>query len=366
MKLADVKNIAGIQFIYPSELKEQLYKRFSSIYELGKACDRDTLRQFAKEFCGDTRKLKKEELVELVWAQLKDQAEKTEIATQFLIDKSAPTNATDIALLIGKGLSPQTVCACILATLVTYKDLKGHTHNYEDSTIVKTYLPKINRVLLTHGEFGQVVSKLVNNHFKAARLEVDKTTDIRVVERHNDLKPISQTTIQTFIESVVERCESGSKICWLSVGLALGLLTGRRQAEIFGDAEFVKVDATHIMFSGQMKMKSRQDVGAYVIPVFNADWVVMLIGKLTEADKRGKTKVYVNETISANYSRTPRLTKPLGLSFFKDSRVAYALYHCTYSKPESITIQAYLGRLMGHGEHDLETSNSYQKFKLVD
>jgi len=367
MKLADVKNIAGIQFIYPSELKEQLYKRYSSPYELSKGCDRDTLRQFAKEFGDDTRKLKKDELIELIWAQLKEQTERTETAIKFLIDKSAPVNASDINRLMSGDLSPDSVSDAILASLVTYKDLQGHSHKYEGSTIVKTYLPKINRALLEHGDEGKAVSKRLNNKMKATRMEVKQVTKRSLVGRHNDLKPISEGAMLRFVGSVVSQCESGHvSNNWLSVGLALGLTTGRRQAEIFGDSTFTKIDDTHIEFSGQMKIRGTRDDVPYVIPVLNADEVIMLLEYLTHAGKRHKTPAYVNKTVSTGYSRAPHLIKPLGLSFFKDSRVAYGLYHCAHTKPESITIQAYLGRLMGHGENDLETSNSYQKFNLVD
>ena len=365
MKLTDVKTISGIQFIYPSELKEQLYKKFSSPYELGK-CDRDTLRQFAKEFGSDSRQLKKEELVNVVWGYLKAQIERTETSIKFLIDKNAPVNATDISRLMNQNLSPQSVSDTILASLVTYKDLQGHTHRYEGSTIVKTYLPKINRALLEHGDEGKAVSRVLNNKMKDVRIEVKRATARSVVERHNDLKPISEGAMLRFIESVVSQCESGMKGNWLSVGLALGLLTGRRQAEIFGDSTFTKIDDTHIEFSGQMKIRGTRDDNPYTIPVINADEVIMLLEYLSSAGKRGKTPSYVNKTVSTGYSRSPQLIKPLGLSFFKDSRVAYGLYHCAHSKPDSITIQAYLGKLMGHGENDLETSNSYQKFNLVD
>jgi len=367
MKLADVKNIAGIQFIYPSELKEQLYKRYSSPYELGKGCDRDTLRQFAKEFGDDTRKLKKDELIDMVWAELRGQVEKTETAIKFLIDKSAPVNASDINRLMSGDLSPDSVSDAILASLVTYKDLQGHSHSYEDSTIVKTYLPKINRALLQHGDEGKAVSKRINNKVKSRRIAVKKATKINKVKEHNNLKPISEGAMLRFIEAVVSQCESGHvSNNWMAVGLALGFLAGRRQSEIFGDSTFTKIDDTHIEFSGQKKMRGTRDDVPYTLPVINADWVIVLLEYLTKADKRGKTSAYVNKTICTCYSRAPRLIKPLGLDFFKDSRVAYGLYHCAHTKPESITIQAYLGKLMGHGENDLETSNSYQKFNLVD
>jgi len=365
MKSTDVKSIAGIQYVYPSELKEQIYKRYTSPHELG-ICDRDTLRQFAKVFGGDTRKLKKEELVKMVWGHLQLQIERTEASVKFLIDMNAPVNATDIANLMGKDLSPQTVCDCILASLTTYKDFKGHVHKYEGSTIVKTYLPKINRALLEHGAMGKAVSRILNNQMKATRLEVNRVTTRSIVERQNDLKPISESAVLRFIESAVGQCEAGGKGAWMAVGIALGLTTGRRQAEIFGDAVFKKIDDTHIEFSGQMKIRGTRDDAPYVIPVVNADDVMLLLEYLTNAGKRGKTPAYVNMTITPGYSRAPHLIKPLGLSFFKDSRVVYALYHSVHSKPANIALNAYLGRILGHGEQDLETSNSYQKFNLVD
>ena len=365
MKETDVKSIAGIQYVYPSELKEQIYKRYSSPHELG-ICDRDTLRQFAKVFGADTRKLKKEELVNMVWGHLQLQIKKTAASVKFLIDMNAPVNASDIANLMGKDLSPQTICDCILASLDTYRDHKGHIHKYEDSTIVKTYLPKINRALLEHGVMGKAVSRIMNNKMRPVMMEVNQATNSHTVKLQNDLKPISESAVLMFIESAVAKCAVGGKADWMVVGLALGLMTGRRIAEIFGDSTFTKIDDTHIEFSGQMKTRGTRDDKPYVIPVVNADEVMVLLEYLTNAGKRGKTASYVNATITPGYSRAPHLIKPLGLDFFKDSRVVYALYQSVHDKPANIALNAYLGRILGHGAEDLGTSNSYQKFNLVD
>lgn len=366
MKLTEIKSIDGIKFVSVRELKEQLSKRYSSSYELARGCDRDRLRQIAKEFGGDTRKLKKDELVELVWMTIKEQDKKTESPSDFLFDRNAPVNASDIDRLMRQDILPQSICDAILSSLVVYTDFQGNIHKYENSTIVKTYIPKINRILDYYGEEGKAVSRCINYAVKAIRMEVKIQSNHNVAELHKSLKPISESAILHFIDTVVNQCESGMIGNWLSAGLALGLLTGRRQAEIFGDAGFVKIDDTHIEFSGQMKVRGTRDDIPYSIPVINADQVLLLLEYLKNAGKRGKTTAYVNKTISTGYSRAPHLIKPLGLSFFKDSRVAYGLYHCSHNKPVNFSNRAYLGLLMGHGEDDMDTSRSYEKFTLVD
>jgi len=361
--VSDLKIIAGIAFKQPSELKEKLFLAYANTHELGRL-DRDTLRQFGKEFGGDTRKLKKAELVELVWAAIESQGRKNEDAARFLLDKTAPVNAVDIALLMDKDLSPQTIKDIILSSMVTYTDCNGNEHRYEASTIIKTYIPKINKILLSFGELGSAVHRLLNDDLEEMRAKVNAITKQNTWSNHQNLIPISEREVNNFIAQTVLKC-SNTHINWLDVGLALGLLTGRRQAEIFGTGKFSKVDETHILFSGQLKTKGREDVGSYVIPVINATWVIILLDKLTELGKRDKELSYINKTISTCYARTCTAISKLGLTVYKDSRVAYALYHCNYTKPVEITDTAYCSSLMGHTVGDLTTAQSYEKFRLV-
>lgn len=358
------KTIAGISFTHPSELKEKLYRIYSSTYELTRL-DRDTLRQFAKEFGKDVRKLKKVELVESIWTAIESQSQKNDEAAKFLLDKTAPVNAIDIAVLMDKGLSSETVRDIILASLRTYTDHNGIEHKYEASTVIKTYLPKINTILLGYGDDGARIHYLLNKAVEPERNMVHAITKGNTVAKHNNLKPISSSAIVEFISNTVSRC-SGSRVNWLNVGLALALLTGRRQGEIFGAGKFVKVDDTHVLFSGQLKTKTREDVGGYTIPVVDADWVMLLIDTLTELGKRGKELAYINKTISTCYSRNADSLKALGLDSFKDTRVSYALYHCENTKPLTMSDDSYRSVLMGHGSNDIETGLSYVKYRLVE
>ena len=360
------KTIAGIQFYTPNQLKEGIFKRYATEYELSRL-DRDTLRQFGKEFEADVRKLKKGELVSLIWNALQAERDRIAEVSKELLIGLAPIKAADIELMNVKGFTPERTADSIIAKLTCYIDSTGEVVNYTISTQTKTYLPSVNALLTAYGQWGLEVTSLLRKHYRQVTDTVNKHTQSGVVEKNNNLIPLSESKMLGFIETIkTKMVYSPTKLNWQEVGVALALLTGRRLAELFGEAVFEKVDETTVRFTGQLKVKARGDIGGYEIPVIDADLVIELDRWLEAADRKHITPDRVNKNISVAFSRNKvQHLDIVGLAAFKNTRDAYAVYHLTKHKPNHMTVNAYTGSIMGHSPEDVVTANSYQKYYLV-
>ena len=77
---------------------------------------------------------------------------------------------------------------------------------------------------------------------------------------------VTEGLIDAYLEKSVALLRSSS---YLDLIIALSALTGRRTAEIATSAEFKCLDASTILFNGQLKVKGKLDVGPYEIPTLH-------------------------------------------------------------------------------------------------
>jgi Telomere resolvase len=238
--------------------------------------------------------------------------------------------------------------------------------NYAPSTIVKTILPDVAKLITAgyKGEDGQVVKGSLYARFKTMRDLVHKDTNLKVVEACNNRVLTEWEPLSTFVSNVFSNVETST---WKHLSFAIGLATGRRMSEVHGmDTVFEVVSEDTLIFEGQLKTKSREDVGAYEIPtLFPATQVYQAWLKLRELGKASLTPQDVNKKLSKALStEMPKdiqdIKKQSNLLAYKDLRDCYAAF-CHLKKPETMSTNAYLSKIMGHGENDLETASTYDK-----
>jgi hypothetical protein len=243
--------------------------------------------------------------------------------------------------------------------------LKGN--GYADSSIVKTYLPDIYKAIKAYGgENAEDTIRLLKHRFSPTTKAVNAADDANVVEHSNSVRPVFWEPIAAFLDGL--DIDSAS---WKHLSVFLALATGRRMAEIHGTATaFHATDNEHVMFTGQLKTKEReQGAEPYIIKTL-AD-----ASRVVAAWERLKTL----RAPLAPHDVNRKLSKPLssempasilalydasGILKYKDMRDIYAAKMLD-DKPVTMTANAFVARCMGHGADDLSTANTYQKIRIA-
>jgi hypothetical protein len=241
---------------------------------------------------------------------------------------------------------------------------------YAPSTIVKTVLPDIAKLITAFYQHddGNAVKGSLYARFKSLRDAVHKSTNIKVVESCNDRAITDWTVLSPFVANILDNIETSS---WKHLSFAVALATGRRMSEVHGVATvFSFVDDSHLMFEGQLKTKERKDIKPYEIPcLFDAAKVIKAWEKLRELGRASYQPEEVNKRLSKALSNEmPKDIQDIktasNLTTYKDLRDCYAAY-CRITKPESMSTNAFLANIMGHGENDLQTASTYDKRGIV-
>jgi hypothetical protein len=152
---------------------------------------------------------------------------------------------------------------------------------------------------------------------------------------------------------------------WKHTAIALALATGRRPIELFRTGDFKVVNSNTVEFSGQAK-KKLADSESYEIPVlFDASVCVSAIDHMRNLLALGKrlTNDQVNQkTAKPLADRMQRIFGDDAIEFY-GLRAAYARYVLrNFYYAEHGTEEAFLAKILGHEEHDL---NSVQHYKTV-
>ena len=158
--------------------------------------------------------------------------------------------------------------------------------------------------------------------------------------------------------------------------VALCALTGRRSYEIGCTASFEKIDHSTVLFAGQAKGKTRDDLLPYPIPLLtDADTVIDALNKLRN-DKPvliGMDSEYYHQRCAkelrkaamkyySEFFKTAELKKHITTH---DLRSAYA--EIVYSWAENPPIKTnYFRKILGHGDGDTGTAQSYEHFRLAE
>lgn len=159
---------------------------------------------------------------------------------------------------------------------------------------------------------------------------------------------------------------------WQNVSIALILTTGRRMSEIHATGEFEIVDSQNLMFTGQLKTKGRGDIGSYTIPcLVDSELILEGLNYLKKCEKRvanwdkDTVSAVVNHGYSMPLSRAVKPLNELGLKNYKSGRDIYAeIAWLTRPHPNQAKA-SYYAQILGHGEHDVTTAQSYEKIGTV-
>jgi hypothetical protein len=215
------------------------------------------------------------------------------------------------------------------------------------------------------------LENLVFSHLRLTdeqMVEFKKRKSLQVIEDMGDLRMVTEALIDAYLEKSVSLLRSSS---YLDLIIGLSALTGRRTAETATSAEFKCLDASTILFNGQLKVKGKLDVGPYEIPTLHdAQDLVNHLAILRKAkphlvsqskkfhdccskDINLRTKKHFENLF--NYRFTP-----------KDMRALYAeiCFKFINEKP-NISRPLYYSRVLGHSKDDVTTAQSYDDFRII-
>lgn len=186
---------------------------------------------------------------------------------------------------------------------------------------------------------------------------------------------------------------------YISIGMGLAALTGRRPSEILLTASFkettereiifgdkvIEIDEC-VVFAGQLKTKNAVDAcDNYLIPtLINADIILSTIDKLRKfkdlshlneniVDKNGRNLTPGQRVNSLTASGQKKCVKQYFTSFFGDGKVsphdlrhAYALISASRYCTSSNQYPKFYSKILGHREGDDLTSHSYMTLCLEE
>ena len=244
----------------------------------------------------------------------------------------------------------------------------------------------------------------------------------RVIEQHHDLVaiplwekirekaiallPTAPGAWETLDKDARKLAKTISRHRAVEIGIALGVLTGRRPFEIFcqGRVEPAHVPDTnlrgfetwHVLFSGQAKTRGREGTSfdkAFEIPVLAKAKDIIFAWRVLNFSEAGKVWIQMSYAefkadllIQPNpQCLYPSLREELFLDLWptpesgdnphvldskklksNNIRALYAEIADNYFRPKSKTKAAFFADILGHTEKDIETASSYMKFYLPD
>lgn len=186
----------------------------------------------------------------------------------------------------------------------------------------------------------------------------------QIANEHRNLRPIKN--IDDLILKAEMLLKSNSSYYDLIIGLCL--LTGRRAAEIACTAEFEIIDDYHLMFKGQLKTKTRGELNPFIIPTLTkTDLIMTSLNKLrlVQSDLINNPALFHNRASKNLSLRVKKHFEP----FFKDPKIKdlrslYGEISYYLLDDNSITKMRYMSDILGHGETDNLTGQSYLDFYI--
>lgn len=244
------------------------------------------------------------------------------------------------------------------------------TGRYTDNTIAKNYAPSIVKVIKTnyqHTDLPEVIRHF-HNLVKPHRERANQVCKKVVAEKCSNRTPIRYRVLIDFAEKVLLNPQDYG---WKHLSYALAIATGRRCAEVHGEATRFWIDGGDLWFVGQLKTKGRGEVPAYpIISLVAPELVIRGWERLRELGKASYSPRDVHKKLAKPLSsELPKdivdLKREAGVRQYKDLRDVYAAKILEY-RPETMSANAFLAKYLGHGEGDILTATTYQKFYLVD
>jgi len=240
--------------------------------------------------------------------------------------------------------------------------------------LLKTYKPASVRRYLT------IYRKGLANHLSVdvrailtipqnLQNKIEKRYTKKVAKRHKKL--ISIKNNEVMIQKAVELLESKK---WFEIAAGLCLLTGRRATEVLKTAKLTNCDNSQskAFFKGQLKSKgldkSKEKYPIYILgdsknkckDALKKLRAVLDCKKLSNYETGIKYNSQLNKTVKKYYSKYVKID---GLSSHT-LRNVYSVICIKEFKKDYQTRNSFLANILGHGENDVDTANSYQKFYL--
>lgn len=348
---------------------------------------RDVLRQYCSGCLDYNSKDKKADLVDKIYNWCESVRLERVAALQAVKD-----NLTDEIGKVDTNFIQELVTTLNPVEAAKQLRIRMLARQYEKSTIVKTVQPEaikfVNSLIDITDDYKQAFEIALRKENKADNKDVNDDYRNETVPGYSE-----DRTIINFNE-VLEWATTQliEKKNWKLVTLALTLTSGRRPVEIHCTGEFVEtVEPNHklpnysitqswLSFTGQAKekadMTTKEAKGTYTIPLL-VDAKLWLEGYqyLVRNGKTGIEKKKLNGSYSGEVGDSVkiRLVK-FGITKWYGCRDFYAAsYRYAQSQLESqndikalkIGQEIVLSEILGHGEKDITSQQSYGKYSII-
>ena len=258
--------------------------------------------------------------------------------------------------------------------LVNMVDYQLRSKGYARSTIIKTYLPKIIKVIYDRyiGDDKTEVIKGIKARFNDDMKLENKEYKIDVSVENGSLRPLDKTGYIDLMTALL----TSENPTWKELSYGLAMATGRRCSELHLLAsDITVVDSCTVRFTGQLKTKTYTGKGKesepYNIPVLvDSSTIVEAFQRLRDTGKTFDDAANAHSLLSKALSTElpmklkARLSE-IGITKYKDTRAAYALICTQQFKPATQSDNYYVASIMGHSADDIATASSYNDFCLV-
>lgn len=265
-----------------------------------------------------------------------------------------------------------------------------HQTQYDACLEYNHYLKKCYKNPLTLKSQYSKARNLINKYLLDNRVSVKQVNRCRsvFVLPIETLKEIKQRYNQNVItknktQVVVTVNEMQQNIEWASTTLqekgshylfkmiAIAVVTGRRFYEIGCKAKFEREanNDKQLLFTGQAKTRKNEAHESFFIRCLTLpDTVVNALSCLRHAKPDMVTLDYIgfNNRLSRQINDKLTEAKLHGIKQPKDTRNLYLAYCLEKFKPRGISNNAYAASVLGHGEMDITTCNSYMTHCVIE
>jgi hypothetical protein len=342
----------------------------------------NTLRNLATGILSNTRAKKADLAAALVEATKVEREKQAALAVNAFAELTAMNIDMDSVMQMIDVNEPNQVADLMFNSLLTRN---------QASTISKTITPELRKLLRTHPnqeralEFDRRWMELVRPLTKS----LNSAQQSAVAIKHHDQKASDYLGVLEFAKAYITDAaayvrstdeatvRAGKKIVWQAVVFSLIIATGRRQSEIQSTVStFTAMEGfdDRLMFANPAKAKLRE-VKPFFIPTLVS--ASDCLDALKYLEIIGKREDITHDRVNPKYAKPcsvdmrkdlrERLTE-LGVGKTHDGRRFYGSYFAELFMQDpnrpNMSVRAFLSRLLGHGDTDINTGSSYEVFRV--
>ena len=208
------------------------------------------------------------------------------------------------------------------------------------------------------------------------RLDPQDAQSYQVESRDAVVRDLDPTRGRRGIVSVDRFVDIGTELLdgrsYLDRILGICALTGRRTYEVGCTGTFTVDGRNSVIFSGQAKMRGRDSLGSYVVPTLApAAKIVATMATIREdrPDLRDLSSEAFHNRCAKDLHKRSGVFAPVftdGTAKPKDLRPAWAEIAWLLIDERRTGKALFLSRVLGHGDQDLLTAQSYDDFVIAD